>query len=300
MLALRDHLKLHAVVLAWGLTAIIGRLIALPAFEVVVLRTALSMVGLYVLARTLNVSLRLHSRTTLGLLATGVLIGLHWILFFAAGKVANATIAVAGLPTTMVWTSLFQWALYKKRPRWYEVLLGAAMAPALWLILRFEVRYSEGFLLSIAAAVVGSLFAALNGQLAQRHHFAAIAFYQMAGGFGVSALLLPLFETPIFPTLPDFCWLLVLSLVCTVYAYTAYVELLRRLSVFTINLVYNLEPVYSIALAALFLQEHRDLSPQFYLGTALIVASVLAYPFIQRREKPPDTAALASRDPLGF
>jgi drug/metabolite transporter (DMT)-like permease len=164
------------------------------------------------------------------------------------------------------------------------------MVGAVWLVLRFEVRHSTGFLLSLGSALVGSLFAVINGQLAQRYHFSAISFYQMAGACAVSALMLPFGSGLKLPTASDLGWLLVLALVCTVYAYTAYVELLRRLSVFTINLVYNLEPVYGIVLAALILHEHRDLSAGFYAGTSIILLSVFAYPFIQRREKLRDSA----------
>jgi drug/metabolite transporter (DMT)-like permease len=282
----RDHLRLHLVVLAWGFTAILGRLIKLPAAEVVVFRTLFATLGLWGVARLLGVSVRVGSATALRLLATGGLIGMHWGFFFLSGKVSNATISVAGLPTTIVWCSLIEcWFVPGKRLRWHEIVLGTLMVAAVWLILRFEVRYSLGFIFSLLAALMGSLFAVLNGQLAQRHHFSVISFYQMAGACTASLLALPFFGGLAWPKWADFGWLLVLSLVCTVFAYTAYVELLRRLSVFTINLVYNLEPVYGIVLAALILGEHRDLSIEFYSGVSVILASVLAYPFFQRWEK---------------
>ena len=277
-----DHLKLHGVVLAWGLTAVLGRLIDLPAMEIVVLRTALAVAALWVVARARGVSLRISAGTAWQLLGTGALIGIHWILFFSAGHASNATISVAGLPTTLVWTALVEWLLFRKPLRGHELALGLLMIPAVWLILSFEFRYSTGFLLSVGSAVVGSLFAALNGQLARRHHYLTISFYQMGAACLISAAALPIFDSPKLPSWSDLRWLLVLSLVCTVYAYTAYIELLRRLSVFTINLVYNLEPLYSMALAALLLGEHRDLSGGFYLGASIILAAVLAYPFLQR------------------
>jgi drug/metabolite transporter (DMT)-like permease len=282
----RDHIKLHLVVLAWGFTAILGRLIDLPATEVVVFRTLFATLGLWGVAAALGVGVRMPFDSAVRLIGTGALIGVHWALFFGAAKVSNATISVAGLPTTIVWSSLIEcWLVPGKRLRWYELALGCLMVVAVWLVLQFEVRHSTGFLLSLASALVGSLFAVINGQLAQRYHFSAISFYQMTGACAVSALMLPFERSLKLPTASDLGWLLVLALVCTVYAYTAYVELLRRLSVFTINLVYNLEPVYGIALAALILHEHRELSIQFYAGTAIILLSVFAYPFIQRREK---------------
>jgi drug/metabolite transporter (DMT)-like permease len=282
----RDHLRLHFVVLAWGFTAVLGRLIELPAAEVVVFRTLFATLGLWGVARLLGVSVGVSRATALCLLATGGLIGIHWGFFFLSGKVSNATISVAGLPTTIVWTSLFEcWLVPGKRLRWYELTLGVLMIAAVWLILRFELRYSLGFVFSLLAGLMGSIFAVINGQLAQRHHFSVISFYQMAGACVTSVIALPFFDRLEWPGWTDLGWLLVLSLVCTVYAYTAYVELLRRLSVFTINLVYNMEPVYGIALAALILGEHRDLSAGFYIGVSVILASIVAYPFFQRWEK---------------
>ncbi|MGI8603805.1 MAG: DMT family transporter [Verrucomicrobiales bacterium] len=283
---MRDHLKLHLVVLAWGFTAILGKLINLPAAEVVVWRTFFATLGLWGLAALLRVSVKVDWRIAVQLLATGFLIGGHWLLFFLAGKVSNATISVAGLPTTIVWCCLLERVLLPgKRLRWFEIGMGILMVGAVWLILRFEVRYSLGFILSLLSALVGSLFAVLNAQFAQRHHFSVISFYQMGGGCIASLCALPFFEGVKWPAWSDLGWLLVLALICTVYAYTAYVELLRRLSVFTINLVYNLEPLYGIVLAALILREHHDLSLHFYAGTSVILLSVMAYPFIQRREK---------------
>ena len=278
-----DQFKLHGVVLAWGLTAVIGVLIHLPALQLVAWRTGLAAAALAVIAPALGGRLRVAPRTAAVLLASGVLIGAHWICFFGAGKVSNATITVAGLPTTLIWSALLEWWWVGKRPRPYEVVLGLLMIPAVWLMLRFEFRHSAGFWLSIAAAVIGSVFAVVNSRLAQRHHFATITFYQMAGAclsLLPAALIAP---TPLrWPSPTDFAWLLVLSLVCTVFAFTLYVELLRRLSVFTINLAYNLEPLYAMALASLFLGEHRELHPGFFLGVSLMIAVVLAHPFLKQ------------------
>ena len=290
-----DQLKLHGVVLAWGLTAVLGVLIHLPALELVVWRTGLAAAALGVITPFLGGRLRLPLRPTLQLLATGVLIGAHWMLFFGAGKVSNATITVAGLPTTLIWCALLEWWWLRQRPRPYEIVIGLLMIPAVWLMLSFEFRHSLGFWLSIGAAIVGSVFAVLNGSLARQHHYAVITFYQMLGAF-ISLLIILLWRgQPQWPAAADLGWLLILSLVCTVYAFTTYVELLRRLSVFAVNLVYNLEPLYAMILAAVILGEHKDLHPGFFLGVALMLGVVIAHPFLKRR----DDALLAARATVG-
>ncbi len=278
-----DQLKLHGVVLAWGLTAVLGRLIQLPALEIVVWRTALAAVLLGALGVWLAGSLRAGWREIAAWSGVGCLIGLHWILFFAAGEAANASVSLAGFPTTLLWASLLEWVFYRRRPSSRELALGLLMVPAAWLILRFQVDASLGFVLSLAAAFVGAVFGVLNGWFAKRGHFAVISFYQMAAASVFCGVVLLVKGGAHWPTAPDFGWLMVLAGVCTVYAYTAYVELLRRVSVFMINLACNLEPVYGIALAALILGEHKQLHPGFFLGVLLISAAVMIHPLLEYR-----------------
>jgi drug/metabolite transporter (DMT)-like permease len=80
----------------------------------------------------------------------------------------------------------------------------------------------------------------------------------------------------------DWGWLLVFSVVCTVGTYGLYLELLKRMSMFTINVVYNLEPVYGIVLAAAVFGSSEHMSHGFYWGAGLIVLSVLALPILRR------------------
>lgn len=283
---MRDYVQLHAVVLLWGFTAILGRLIHVPPAELVVLRTGLAAAGFAVLARALRQPVWVGGKPGLILFATGFLVGMHWILFFAATQWANASICLAGLPSTTLFCAFLEPLLIPgKRLRWHELAVGLTLIPALWLIMHVEVQFSFGLWLSVGSAFAGSVFAVLNGKLAKEHHFAVISCHQMAGASVFALMALPLFPTPIVsPTAADWFWLAILAFVCTVGAYGAYMELLRRMSVFVLNVTYNLEPVYGIVLAALIFREDLQLTLGFYLGSLLIVASVMAVPFFRRLE----------------
>lgn len=76
----------------------------------------------------------------------------------------------------------------------------------------------------------------------------------------------------------------ILVILCTAYAYVAYVKLLENLSVFTINLAANFEPVYGMILAAVLLGETDDLSLGFYIGSAMIVICVLVHSWMLKRD----------------
>ena len=283
-----NWLQLHLVVLAWGFTGPLGKLITLPPVEVVAWRTGLAAAGLAVVARLMGATLAVGMPTALKLLGNGTLVGLHWMLFFLAVKLGNVSVAMAALPTTMIWCSLLE-PLFERGRRIsrLELAMGLLMVAAVAIIFRVEFDRWQGFASGLGCAFVGALFAVINKRLVAREHYAVISCYQMSGACLAALLVLPALAMSGIPLhLPqgsDWPWLLVLSLVCTVGAYTAYMDVLRRLSVFSINVVYNLEPVYGILLAALLFGDTEHMSGGFYAGTGMILAAVLVTPWLQAR-----------------
>ena len=283
----RDYLQLHLVVFAWGLTAILGKLILLPPVDVVLWRTALAALGFAILARVLGHSLAPPRRIMLAMLGVGVILGLHWILFFWSARLATASVCLAAMPTAMLWCSLIEPVVDGTR-RWRpsELLVGMVMVGAVWLIYEVEFRYWLGFSVAIAAAVFAAFFATFSKQqVAKDMHWSVIGLYQMTGACLASIISRPFLETGILPALPDASsalWLIVLALLCTVVAYAGFMDVLRRVSVFTVNVVYNMEPVYGILLAAIVFGKAEFMSGGFYLGAGIIVAVVLTLPWIRR------------------
>jgi drug/metabolite transporter (DMT)-like permease len=273
-------------VLVWGLTSILGKLITLPSLDVVIWRTGIAAVGSLALARWLGVSLAMTARERWHLIAVGGVIGLHWVLFFASARIATASVCLAAMPTIMVWCTIIE-PLVDGTRRWNlgELLLGVVMVGAVWLIYSFEFSHAWGFTVGLASALLAALFGVANKSLALRHHYAPLLVWQMIGACAVCLLALPLVEGRWLAQMPgarDTGWLLLLGLLCTVGAYAGYIDVLRRLSVFTINVIYNLEPVYGIILATLIFGDGEVMSTGFYFGTAIIIASVVALPFMQR------------------
>lgn len=284
---LRDYVQLHLVVLAWGLTAILGKLIELPPVDVVLLRTALAAAGFAGLARLAGQRARIPRRQWLPMFGVGVILGLHWILFFWSARLATASVCLAAMPTAMLWCSLIEpWIDGSRRWRPAELLVGVVMVGAVWLIYEFEFRHWLGFSVAIASAVLAAFFATLSKQQVTRGtHWSVIGFYQMTGACVAAVAARPFLESGLLPARPDAfsaLWLLVLALVCTVAAYAGFMDVLRRVSVFTVNIVYNMEPVYGIALAALVFGRAEVMSGGFYLGAGIIMAVVLGLPWVRR------------------
>jgi len=287
----KDYLLLHFIVLIWGVTSILGLLISLPSLELVFYRTLLAAIGVAVLMGIRKESLRVAPMDLLKIIGVGVLISLHWIFFFWSAKVSTASVCLAGMATTSLWTSFLDPLINKKRIKPFEVALGLLVISGLLVIFQFENGYWLGLFMALAAAFLSALFSILNGRLTFRYSPYQITFYEMAAASLVALLFLPLYSyidgTAIQWTWKglDWFWILILAGICTVYAFSASVELMKRLSVFSINLTINLEPVYGILLAVLIFGEKEKMTQQFYLGTGIIFISVLIYPVLNYWQK---------------
>jgi drug/metabolite transporter (DMT)-like permease len=162
------------------------------------------------------------------------------------------------------------------------------MIMGLYVIFRFEFEYAWGLTLGVISAFLGSLFTVLNGKWTHDYDHYAITFYEMIGAWISIMLFLPWYAElqseglQLLPTGFDWLYLTILALVCTVYAYSISVELMKRISAFAINLTVNLEPVYGIILAVLIFGESEKMTSGFYWGTGIIVLAVLSYPVLNR------------------
>jgi drug/metabolite transporter (DMT)-like permease len=282
---MRDYLKLHLVVVAWGFAAILGKLIDMPAVEMLVWRTVLAALGFGFVARWQKVSLQLTAAQAGRMLLLGGLLGAHWILFFISARLSTASVCLAAMPTAMVWCSLIEpWINGTRRWRPLELIVGAVIVGAVWLIYEVEFRYWLGFSVGLAAAVLAAIFAVISKQIVARSHYAVLGTYQMSGAALVSVIGWLWLEKGhvTTPGWDDVLWLLLFASICTVWAYAGYMEVLRRLSMFTVNVIYNMEPIYGILLAALIFGSEEFMSSGFYLGAAIIIGSVLLVPWLEK------------------
>ncbi|QJX47487.1 DMT family transporter [Hymenobacter taeanensis] len=291
---LKDYLRLHFIVLLWGFTAILGKLISVPPVELVFWRTLLASVGLAVLLLARKQPWQIPAGEAVRLLGVGVLVAAHWITFFLAARLSSVSVCLAGMATLALWTSFLEPLLLWRRIRLYEVGLGLLTMVGLYLVSQAEFDQMAGLLVAILSAGLSALFSVLNVKLVKRHAPLRLTFYEMSGACLSIALFFPVYGryftngTGLQLALHgfDWLWLLVLAGGCTVYAFSTSVELMRRLSAFVINLTINLEPVYGILLAVLIFGSQEKMSIGFYMGTLVILFSVLIHPVIERWNKP--------------
>lgn len=288
----RAQLYIHACVLLWGFTAILGKLIVLPALPLVWWRMLLVVMALALLPRVWRGLGALSPRLVLAYAGIGIVVALHWLTFYGAIKLANASVAATCIALAPVFTAVVEpWAA--RRPfRVRELLLGVAVLPGVALVVGgVPDGMHPGVAMGALSALLVAVFGSLNKRLVDHADPLTVTALELgAGTVALTALapLMPLLlpalagDLLVLPGLRDGALLVVLSLACTLLPFALALVALRRLSAYTVQLVTNLEPVYAITLAALLLGEQRELSVQFYLGVAIVLAAAVLDPLWAR------------------
>ena len=304
---LKDQINLHFIVFVWGFTAILGKFISIDALALVFNRTAITSVaiGLYLILR--RKSFKANSRDLLFMWLCGVLIAVHWITFFGAIKIANISITLAGISTGALWTALLNPLLTKSRIDWTELGLGLLVILGIVIVFYEEpssaslerynlgslsfTNFQIGLIIALFSAMLSASFSILNKKLVSRYpRPIQVTFWELSFAFLSILIYQLIFGANTLTSLwasshSDLFFLGILALLCTAYPFIKSVELLKRMSPFSVMLAINLEPVYGILLAALFFGATESMNPQFYIGVIIILTTVIANGIIKARKR---------------
>lgn len=276
----KAFLKLHIAVFLAGFTAILGKLITLNEGLLVWYRLLITVIllglVLYIKHELETVSLRAGMQ----LFLAGSVVALHWVCFYGSIKYSNISVSLTCLSSIGFFTALMEPLIVKRKIDILEVLLGLLAIAGIYLIFDFYPQYKPGIFFGVISALLASIFPILNTKLLERHRAKTVTLYEMAGGLLALSLVIPFYlqlfpATHYLPSATDWIWLLVLAWFCTVYSFILQLNALEKISPFTVNLTYNLEPVYGIALAFILFHEDKFLSSGFYYGLFLILLAVI-------------------------
>jgi len=276
----KAFLQLHIAVFLAGFTGILGRLITLNEGLLVWWRLFISAITMWILFGLMK-RLQKVSRTDMfKILGVGVIASLHWVSFFGSIKFANISVALVCFSAVGFFTAVFEPFIVRRKFSVVELLLGLLVMAGIYIIFHFDPEYKKGIIIGIISAMLGALFPIFNRVLLQRMNTETLITYELTGGLLSLTLLLPLYlqfspATYFMPTTSDWGWLLVIAWVCSVWAFQLSANALKKISAFTVNLSYNLEPVYGILLAFLVYQENEHLDWSFYVGLFLIILAVV-------------------------
>lgn len=297
--------QIHFCVLLWGFTAILGKLISLPALPLVWWRMLIVVAALALLPKVRRGLRAMPARTRWAYAGIGALVALHWLTFYGAIKLSNVSVAATSMAFATPMTALIEPMLTGQRFRPSQLLLGLAALPGVWLVVGgVPAGMHAGIVAGVASAALVALFGTLNKRMVEGGDPLTVTALELSAGTLTLTLLAPLmpllvpaFAGPLLvaPGVADALWLALLALACTLLPFALCLVALRHLSAFTAQLSINLEPVYAIALAALLFGEQQELSARFYAGVAVILGVVFAQGLLagRRGRKHPEQAGVS-------
>lgn len=276
----KAFIQLHIAVLLAGLTGILGKLIHLNEGLLVWYRLALTAPSLWLLAVLRKQSIRISRKDLWRIFGVGAIAALHWVSFYGSIKYSNVSVGLLCFSAVGFFTALIEPLLFRHRVDFVELFLAALVIVGIFFIFQVDPHYKTGILIGLVSSLLGSLFPVLNKRLLQRIPAETVTLYELSGGFLFLTLLMPFYLSlfPVVRLLPewqDWIWLLILAWACTVLAFNLSMSALNKISAFTVNLSYNLEPVYGILLAFLLFREDKYFNGGFYIGFFLIVLSIV-------------------------
>ena len=278
----KAFIQLHIAVLLAGFSGILGRLITVNEGMLVWYRLLFTSITMWVLFGAYKKIQPIPITDIAKIAAVGFIAALHWVAFYGSIKYANVSVALVCFSAVGFFTALLEPIIFRRRFNTAEIILGLVTLAGIYIIFHFDAQYKTGIIIGLISAVLGALFLIFNRQFLQYVNVETMLAWQQTGGLVTLSVLLPFYlqRFPVesfIPGMEDLVWLLVLSWVCSVIAFQFSSNALKRLSAFTVNLSYNLEPVYGVLLAFVVFKENKLLGKWFYIGFFIIIAAIIVH-----------------------
>lgn len=283
-------MQMNIATFLWGLTAILGKLITIGEFSLVWYRVFFVSLSMLFIPKIISNTKKLTTKNIFIIGGIGILLSIHWVLWYGSIKYANASIAVSCIASVSLFVAIIEPIINKTTFDKSNIILGMLVIPGIILINQsIEIpKYKFGFFLGILAALLAAFYSIFNKKYTQEIEPNTITFVQMFFGFIFLSICMPFYlqfkqESLYLPNTKDTILLLILSIFCTAIPYNLFLRALKASDAFTTSLINNLEPIYGIFLAAIFLHETDELNWKFYVGTAIILSAVFAHAFYSNR-----------------
>lgn len=291
----RSLLLLHGIVVIFGFTGILGKLISIDAEPLVFWRVTIGglSTGLFLLVTRRWE--RWSWKTCLRAGGVGWIVAAHWVTFFASIKASSVGLALTMLATAPLFVGLIEPLVFRRRVAWRELAVAAVVFVGISLVFQAEKDQVLGITLGLASAVLAAIFSTLNGVLVKSHdpvNLSAVELLAASVGMALWLALQGQWNADlVWLSASDWLWIGLLAVVATSFAFMVSIQVLQRLTPFESAMAINLEPIYAIVLAYVLFGE--CFSSGFYLGAALVIGAVFVDTALRARPRetgltPPD------------
>jgi drug/metabolite transporter (DMT)-like permease len=279
---------MHFVVLIFGFTGILGKLITIEAVPLVFWRTAIGAVTIFLWLKLRNQVTKKSWATIAKLGGVGILIAIHWVTFFASIKASNVSIALTMLAVSPMFVGFIEPIFFRRKIDPKEIFIASVVIVGVAITLEFSSGYEWGVFLGLISAFFASLFATINGVLVKDHDASNISLVELF----FASLVIFLFMAVrgevglelIAIDIMDWVYIIILAVVATSFAFIAFTHVMKVFTPFTTTVAINLEPIYSIILAVLIFGEEEIMGVQFYIGAALIIGAIIINTILKEKK----------------
>ncbi|WP_033081389.1 DMT family transporter [Colwellia psychrerythraea] len=268
-------LFLHIAVFLFGGTALFSKLIGLPALDITVYRTGIAALALFILLTLQKKQITLATRQDYGIaILLGIVVGIHWVTYFAAMQMAGVTVGIIAFFTYPVITVFIEPLFNKSVPKVKDMLMALVVIVGIVLLIP-EVSLGNQITLGIITGVFSAVFFALRNVLHKNYFSHYSGPHAMLYQTLVACLMLFLFVDipPTQVSTSDWMLLLLVGVVFTATPHALFASSLRNLSATTAGLISCLQPLYGSVLAFLLLHERPGLLT--IIGGLLVISAAV-------------------------
>ncbi len=286
------YLRLHCAVLLAGATGLFGRFITLAEIPLVWYRMLIAGI---VMSCIMYFNGRLHRLPRAHfkqIVWCGFLLVVHWVFFYASIKASNVSIGVISIALDGFSTALLDPIISRRRYSLRELTLSLISFFGILFIFGFDSRYRLGITFGVLCSFFYALFSIYSkrAQEVTGHKSSTMLVYELGTGWLMLTLVMPIYAwlfpyAALVPTTTDFIALLIFGSVFTIGPFLLQLQALRSISAFTVNLTYNLEPIYSIVFAMIIFNEAQEVNVYFWVGLTMIITSVVLQTVFARKNK---------------
>jgi len=272
-------LFLHSAVLLFGGTALFSKLIGLPALDITVYRTGVAAVVLFILLTLQKKRITLASTKDYGVaILLGVVVGIHWVTYFAGMQMAGITVGIIAFFTYPVITvflePLLSRAKVKSKPQIKDIIIAFVVLIGIYLLIP-EINLGNQTTLGIVTGIISAFFFALRNVLHKNYFSHYSGPHTMLYQTLVAFIMLGLFVEvpPMQVSVDDWLLILLVGVIFTAMPHALFASSLRHLSATTAGLISCLQPLYGSVLAFLLLNERVNIST--IIGGLLVVSAAI-------------------------